>query len=1290
MLLSFLLSSERVQHTSGKVYHITPTQIPLSECPHKSCMTLSQFAQNSSGHIPTSSTILSITGENHILDVELAVSNIAEFVMQSPNSTFNQVITIKFGKFAKFKFTNVGCVRLKGLRLERCNNNMFELIHQLTIEYCTFIDSKSPATLVNSKANITGTSFSSNTGKFRNNSELLQRLLGNPGQAASLGGALVIMYSTVAIEKCDFRGNAASFGGAVFSEYSDVTISNTNFSDNHANDCINGHCAGGSLLTYGSERVFINNSTFFNNTANSDGGVVAAYNSTLVISNGNIFKNVASRNGGAVAALNSSSIKFISSTCLYDNQAHQDGGAVYLSDSNATFDKCDILSNEASGNGGAIQAQWSNLNISKSTLDSNKAEKCGGVLYGAKENYATFNNCSLYGNKATYGAAVRMNINSGLYIVGSQFTDNNASFDGGAVYVYNHSFVTIEHCDFTSNEAYDTGGAIYIEKSSMLNISFCNLNGNKAVNGGALDANAKSTAQVTSCNFRSNKATTGGAAIHMYVSSVVRIFSSTFEKNEADDAGAAVYGSRNCTVSISNSKLYNNSAKSLGGGVRVTRMSNVEINSCEFVRNSADFGGAVLVSINSNAAIMSSNFHQNSASIEGGVLHAYKYSLITVGSSNLTSNLARSGGACFALMFSELVFQNCIFLENRAQFGGAITLLEGNFVTLMSSSAIGNTAVQSGGVFYAQKSEIIAKMNSSFHHNMARLSGGVVYSTDESRIIISTISFLNNSADDGGVLSLLDKSIALIDQSNFTDNQATDTGGVIYLTHKALVSVSASKFDSSKANRRGGVVMASVMSEVCVTESTFSYNAATAGAALAIEESSTLSFASSCKKNHQFPSNDFEIFSGVSDSDNEILIFNNTALKKGGAIYLSESRIYFEMETNITSNEAGSFGGGIHAITSSFIVKSIVHFVQNKAKSSGGGVSLRHSKIYDNVTNEVGETHTVINFVSNQATSGGALYVDFDQDNDSILDVCSEEYSSSNGCFFQNVSDAFAITFDKNHASDKGDNLFGGLLDRCTIITNTNQSQFVRNGVARFNSISNHTNIETISSKPLQVCLCEDGSPKCHIKLKSAHVKHKDKLVLQLVAVDQVQNPVSTTIKTNVEGFKLSTDQASQPIDTACSELKYHITAPPRADPYDATIFADGPCKDIGISKLVINIRVVPCTCPPGFQVDVGNKTCACTCDQSLLHFIPNLECDLEQYSVKKDGVSWISVTDSNESEYRYLYFPYCPVSYCQSPSKSVHVNLSQVNGSDAQCSDNHSGLLCGKCRPHYSLSLEL
>ena len=1284
-LCFLLLLCLNYAYTSGIVYNIVPAQIPPYACSFDSCLTLSQFAKNLTYNAASNTTLI-ITGESHSLDVEISVSNVAEFFMLALSEDITNralIPKITCTKYGNFNFSNINSIHIKGLKFEKCSGNKFEFIHQLIIEYSTFTDSMSPLRIINSNMSMIGAYFLSNLGSYKSNLRFKEHL-DQPLSSVSVGGALISICSTVFIKNCDFEANAANFGGAIFSELnSNIIISNSNFSHNQARGCTSGYCAGGAILVNERGSMTVANSTFLNNTSDFDGGMAVIINATLRVSHSRVFKNTANKYGGALGAFRNSSFSLLEGTFLYDNKAELDGGAVYLHKSNLTINHSEISYNNARHNGGAIYVTHnSSIILNNCNLTGNRApEGNGGALHGQNHSTVTTNKCEFDSNVAKSGGVVQVNIHSVLHIVNSHFSDNSASVDGGIAHVHTESMVYIKHCNFIDNQADYSGGAVFVEKFSTMNISDCSIVSNTADYGGGLDVSFNSVASITSCNFRKNAAKDNGAAIHVYVNSTVTIANSTFAWNKANDSGAAVLGRRNCSISISNTAINNGVAEFSGGGVYIGHDSNICIRDCTFLNNLADFGGAVRAYIRSSVSIIDSVFDQNRADVEGGVLHAYRNSFITVQTSNFTSNKARSGGVSLALMDCKLSLLNCTILNSSADFGGVIGLLERSTINVTGGTFTHNKA-QSGGVLYAHSSKVAVEMSAIFTFNSAMLFGGVIHANDNCTITISTVILSNNAADYGGVLSLLDNSSGLIQYSDFINNQASSNGGTFYVNN-ASIKVYSSGFNSSSAFMRGGILSASSASRVYIAGSNFSHGTAKLGAALAIIEKSTLSFVLQSDLNELFVNNSEMPIRDAKD----ILIDNSTAIWSGGGIYLRESSLCFETETTIKFNKAGSFGGGVHAINSSIIVSHIIHFVSNKA-TSGGGLSLSNSKLHAVIVEPLMTSTTVtMNLVSNQADNGGALY---NNDKD-IADVCfGQKSSSSSRCFFQITSDTFIISFDKNQAKYNGQDLFGGLLDRCTIASSsTYQSQLESNGVAKFKSISNITMLDTISSKPVQVCFCENHMRNCSMRSKAVEVKHRDTILLELAAIDQVNHIVIATILSHIDGYKLSANQATQTIGAACSNISYHITAPPRENPYKATIYADGPCGDKGISKLTVDIRVVQCKCAIGLVTDDNDdKECKCKCDQQLLTYHGIQKCNPDKDSVERKGVFWIAVTDTDDGNFTYLFFPNCPMGYCQSSDKLIHVNLSHTNGSDVQCANNHAGLLCGKCQLHYSLSL--
>ena len=134
-------------------------------------------------------------------------------------------------------------------------------------------------------------------------------------------------------------------------------------------------------------------------------------------------------------------------------------------------------------------------------------------------------------------------------------------------------------------------------------------------------------------------------------------------------------------------------------------------------------------------------------------------------------------------------------------------------------------------------------------------------------------------------------------------------------------------------------------------------------------------------------------------------------------------------------------------------------------------------------------------------------------------------------------------------------------------------------------------------------------------------------------------------------------------------------------------MYADGPCKDAEPSRAKIQIRFTPCRCPIGFQQDVRFQTrCVCECDSKILRYINN--CDPQTNSLLRKENFWITSFNYSQSSSEYIVYTHCPLDYCHPTGTIVEFNLNILNGADAQCINNRTGLLCGSCESDLSLSL--
>ena len=152
---------------------------------------------------------------------------------------------------------------------------------------------------------------------------------------------------------------------------------------------------GGALYAEGN--VTIVDSTFTDNVASADGGVLYAWNGarTVSISNSVFDGNLAGFSGGAIVAATLT----ITGSTFIDNDAGYGGAisATTVAVTNSTF-----TNNNASGSGGAIWA--TTATVTNSTFTNNQASNCAGAIY--VDVTATVTNSTFSGNSSNCGGAI--------------------------------------------------------------------------------------------------------------------------------------------------------------------------------------------------------------------------------------------------------------------------------------------------------------------------------------------------------------------------------------------------------------------------------------------------------------------------------------------------------------------------------------------------------------------------------------------------------------------------------------------------------------------------------------------------------------------------------------------------------------------------------------------------------------------------------------------------------------------------------------------------------------------
>ncbi len=188
------------------------------------------------------------------------------------------------------------------------------------------------------------------------------------------------------------------------------------------------------------------------------------------------------------------------------NGIHSDGAGMVNEGASPTVANCTFMGNQGVMSGSNGGAMFNNA-ASPTLVDCNFVDNLAasaGAIYNWGGSSPTITRCVFTGNTttSTHGGAVYNGADANVSIVGSEFRDNLANNNGGAVYSVS-STVSIANCYFEGNSA-RTGGAVYSE-SATTNVvgSALHQNTARSAYGGGLFS-ARSVLSVANCTITQN------------------------------------------------------------------------------------------------------------------------------------------------------------------------------------------------------------------------------------------------------------------------------------------------------------------------------------------------------------------------------------------------------------------------------------------------------------------------------------------------------------------------------------------------------------------------------------------------------------------------------------------------------------------------------------------------------------------------------------------------------------------------------------------------------------------
>ena len=576
----------------------------------------------------------------------------------------------------------------------------------------------------------------------------------------------------------------------------------------------------------------------------------------------------------------------------------------------------------------------------------------------------------------------------------------------------------------------------------------------------------------------------------------------------------------------------------------------------------------------------------------------------------------------------------------------------------------------------------------------------MLYSEPNNRIIESNNTYIRNKASSGAAIIVSNSQTLSSKNSHFEGNQVIGLGIVLLI--ETVTAHFGGKTTFYKNNGTSLYLIGSTTlfsGTINFTKNAQQRNTSDVymkgGAITCVQSEVSTNATLILHNNIGFNGGAFFLIDSKLFASGSMTISNNNALE-GGGLYLYQSELLCRGAVIVLENYGNVSGGGIHAV-SSFIRLSFrgsLLFMRNHATQGGGLYLTGNSKItvlHQGYTTDIRDLR--IRLINNSAEYGGGIFV---HDESNLVSCAANGSASSTGseCFLQltDFSHPFRFQFllvKNNKAVIAGADIYGGLLDRCRPTPTFSP----RLGLKYLKEISNIQNFSSISSQPVKVCFCtEEGWLDCDLKSISKYATRGRDFQLQVVALDQVNNSLNATINAYSSGSSgIGTGQYSQQTYGTCTNLTYSVYSKYASE--TLTLYADGTCKDSPQSLLAVEVIFEPCQCPIGFTASLNSPTiCRCDCDKFLRPYLTS--CNVSSHLLLRESTAWIGTVRLNgkstghDKVQGYLVHTHCPFDYCKTPSTPVYINLSNANGADAQCAFNRKGVLCGACKPSFSLAL--
>ena len=825
------------------------------------------------------------------------------------------------------------------------------------------------------------------------------------------------------------------------------------------------------------------------------------------------------------------------------------------------------------------------------------------------------------------------NISKYLSVKQISFSFCGVELDLGAILIESASHVQLSQVTIT----HSPGSALVVNNSLLVNVNSTVIRDSYAT---GLRMNNSTATFMANNTFMYNS----GSALVAFTSRLYFNGRTIFKDNTAYNGGGM--NLFNSTVELINwAEFVNNTAVHKGGAINMLYGSIKMLGVAWFSNNTAYNGGGINLFNSTVELINWAEFVNNTAVQNGGAINMLHGSMNMLGVAWFSKNTAQIGGGAIVVNRIKTfnISGNATFKRNKAINGGAVLIYDTtSALQLMSSTVLlfdGNSAKLGGAMFVLKSRNFNLTGTIVFSGNSA-VSGSAMLVWFVSSLYWSGWTFLvGNRAYYDTIIIINCSTVVAQGEHTFQSNVAMKGTPGMYLSNISHLKFNGNTTFLCNSGIYGALWMYNVTSAELNRNLTFVGNFAEVGGSMVLGEYTTF------------------IIKGSS----AILFTSNHAATQGGAIYLYKSTLSIQSGTFIAeSNSAGVSGGAVCSSASSITLNTTVKFINNSAVEGGAYYQTGESRLI------LGNKANVL-FSENTAKEGGAIFA---------VDENFCGLSDLKRCFFQlhyKYVETYFI-FKDNSAANAGNVLYGGWIEECHFETSTAQ-KYNFYDISYISDSIGANNLTTIASDPYKVCPCMNGTLQCSIKSVALPPMYPGQaFTVSVAAVGQEYGIVPSSVEATFgqeSNASVDFDQISQTTKATCTSLKYTLYSPNKNENMNLTIV--GKCQ-YASQKLLLKIRLLEC--PEGFEL-LGSPA-QCMCQKRLLEYTK--KCTIDDQKIHRTTNFWSGYDNATQG---LVLYPHCPFDYCTPPP-----NKFTMEHSDLQCSYNRTRLLCGQCRPGFSLAL--